>query len=342
MQTLDSISTSGLISAVKRPLRARRAEAALATQRPEIQPLPRWTRPQSPNPGAAIFAAGAGLALFDQILRSGPDSAEPAFAGCLRQRLALRAAESCATLSRLREDAAALRDAEHLSGSGETSPAGRLHRVFRLYASLPARLDSALSRAVGLLGLNEAIDAGALAEVATTAPDPLTAAARASAAAMKLCASATDAEIFAFVVADLVLANHLRWARPVPLLAVAMTHPSLRRGAGERASRPRPSDTDWPAAVAFAYGLAIAEAHALAVDLARRAQKLLAVAPMLRAKGAGRVVEMLLVDDAVTPAAAASRAGLSDRAARRLFDRLVTLGAVRELSGRETFRIYGL
>ena len=55
-----------------------------------------------------------------------------------------------------------------------------------------------------------------------------------------------------------------------------------------------------------------------------------------------RVVDMLLADDAVTPAAAASRAGLSDRAARRLFDRLVALGAVRELSGRDAFRIYGL
>jgi hypothetical protein len=155
---------------------------------------------------------------------------------------------------------------------------------------------------------------------------------------------AHDAETLAFVVADLALANHLRWARPVPLLAVAMAHPSLRRGAGarERASRPRPSDTDWPTAVAFAYGLAIVEAHALAVDLARRAQKLVPVAPMLRAKGAWRVVEMLLVDDAVTPAAAASRSGLSDRAARRLFDRLVALGAVRELSGRDSFRIYGL
>ena len=46
-----------------------------------------------------------------------------------------------------------------------------------------------------------------------------------------------------------------------------------------------------------------------------RSQKLLAVQPKLRAKGAGRVVELLLRDDAVSPAPAAKAARLSDRAA---------------------------
>jgi hypothetical protein len=38
----------------------------------------------------------------------------------------------------------------------------------------------------------------------------------------------------------------------------------------------------------------------------------------------------------------AATAGLSDRGARRLFDRLVELHAVREVSGRPSFRLYGL
>jgi len=62
----------------------------------------------------------------------------------------------------------------------------------------------------------------------------------------------------------------------------------------------------------------------------------------LRAKGAERVVALLLADDCVSPARAAKVARLSDRAARRLFDRLTDLGAVRELSGRPNFRLYGL
>jgi len=62
----------------------------------------------------------------------------------------------------------------------------------------------------------------------------------------------------------------------------------------------------------------------------------------LRAKGAERVVALLLADDCVSPARAAKSSRLSDRSARRLFDRLVELGAVREFSGRPNFRLYGL
>jgi hypothetical protein len=94
--------------------------------------------------------------------------------------------------------------------------------------------------------------------------------------------------------------------------------------------------------MARAYALAASDAHALAADLGRRSEKLLAVAPKLRAKGAARAIALVLSDDAVSPARAATMSGLSDRAARRLFERLVALGAVRELSGRANFRLYGL
>ncbi|MGX0978545.1 hypothetical protein ACSSVY_004285 [Roseovarius sp. MBR-51] len=82
----------------------------------------------------------------------------------------------------------------------------------------------------------------------------------------------------------------------------------------------------------------VLEAVRLAMDLARRAAHLNALAPKLRAKGAGEAVEMFLTRDAVVPSAQP----LPDRAARRLCDRLVDLGAVRELTGRDTFRLYGV
>ncbi|MCB1547591.1 MAG: DUF1403 family protein, partial [Hyphomicrobiaceae bacterium] len=60
----------------------------------------------------------------------------------------------------------------------------------------------------------------------------------------------------------------------------------------------------------------------------------------LRSKAAGDVIDRLLGDDAVS--GALTTKALSRWASRRLFDRLAELGAVRELSGRATFRIYGL
>jgi hypothetical protein len=48
----------------------------------------------------------------------------------------------------------------------------------------------------------------------------------------------------------------------------------------------------------------------------------------------------LLADDAI---AASGLGGLgSERAARRFLERLVALGALRELTGRPAFRLYGL
>jgi hypothetical protein len=307
--------------------------------------FPQWARlPTEPAARSDVgFFAGAGLALFDSILRENPP-----FAGALRQRSALRAATVCAMMARLREDAANLRDVEHLACvGGETSPAGRIHRLWRLFASRPVRLDApTLAAAADLLAVSDGANfeglADSLRNVVAGAEHPLAAAAGASAAAMQLfcVASPVDAEIFALWLADVALAQRLGWDAPVPLLATAITHASLRRGAAGK--RPRPGDLDWDDGVAGAYTLAAREAFALAGELSRRSQALLAAQPKLRAKGAGRVVELLLDDEAVSPARAAKLARLSDRAARRLFDRLIELGAVRELSGRPNFRLYGL
>jgi len=307
--------------------------------------FPGWARigERAARADDPTFFAGAGLALLDQVL-----GAAPPFAGALRQRLALRAATVCATIARLREDENALRDAEHLSAAGaDPGPAGRIHRLWRLFASRSMRLDaSTLAIAADLVGLTDVANfdalAGVLRDVGSSAAQPLAAAAIVSGAAMNALEGAppVDVEIFALWAADLVLAVGFGWEAPVPLLATTIMHPSLRRGQAGR--RPRPGDSDWAEAAARAYALAAPHAHALAGELSRRTEKLLTVAPKLRAKRASRVVELLLSDDAVSPARAAKAAGLSDRASRRLFDRLTELDAARELSGRPSFRLYGL
>ena len=92
--------------------------------------------------------------------------------------------------------------------------------------------------------------------------------------------------------------------------------------------------------ILFAWAKAAAHACDLAAELRRRAQKLAEAAPKLRAKGAKAALQALLDQDSL--AAATPIAGLSERGTRRLFERLVALGAIRELTGRATFRLYGL
>nr|WP_245433827.1 DUF1403 family protein [Methylocystis hirsuta] len=148
--------------------------------------------------GDAQFFAGAALALLDHILHSGPDvssagksSAEPPFAGALRQRLALRAATACARIARLREDEPALRDAEHLASfDAALTPGGRLHRLWRLFATRPARLDAPFMRAAAdCLEVPPHIDCEALAVLvreSLTTENPLNAATRVSTAALHI------------------------------------------------------------------------------------------------------------------------------------------------------------
>jgi hypothetical protein len=163
---------------------------------------------------------------------------------------------------------------------------------------------------------------------------PLEAAAIAATLAGQAVGKGNAGELFALWVADAALAAKLGWARAVPLLSAELLQ---RRGA---ARRPRPGEPDWSPAAALAAANAAVRAVDLAHEVARRAAKLEAVAPQVRTKQAGQVVDVLLRQDAVT--AAQVREILSDRAARRLLDRLKELGGVRELSGRPVFRIYGL
>ncbi len=138
---------------------------------------------------------------------------------------------------------------------------------------------------------------------------------------------APRADVPGLILADAALAQALGWDHLVPLLASGLKRAELREP-GE----------DLRLACHRALTSSAAEAVRLAADLARRAAYLKAVAPKLRAKRAGDAVEMFLTRDAVAP----SELPMQDRAARRLCDRLVDLGAIRELTGRDTFRLYGV
>ena len=302
--------------------------------------VPSWARASGrAGQGEPLFFAGAGLALLDAHLRRDPPSA-----GALRSRLALQSAAASAKIMRLGYDAPALRDLRFAVGD-DPGPAAKLLRVWRDVAAPPPSLDPrGLAAAAAALDLALPDPNGPASSLKDCAGegDPISAAAKAAAFAFSVFpdAPAAEAEILALWVFDIAIAIRLRWPRPMPLIATKILDPTLRQPDGGQ--RPRPGERAWEQHAARAIALAAASALDLAADLARRADTLLAVAPKLRSKPAAKIVDLMLSQDCVSPAEAARQAPMTGRAARRLFDRLVALGAVRELSGRPAFRLYGL
>jgi hypothetical protein len=286
------------------------------------------------------LVAGAAVGALDAVVRR-----QERWAGAWRQRLALAAAAVTAKQAGRVEDEAALRDAALLTKAGDdVGPAGRMLLAWRRLAT---RSTEDL-----LAGKN----LGAVLEEFGYAPDDeavsdLTGELRRLAACgmvEMLTGALIAAERYGFGravgawLADGLLAQRLGWAYALPLLGAEVNAAGSGR-ARRSATVVAASSEDGTAqskSLMAAQTRAALRAIDRAVELGRRSERLLAVAPKLRARSSDLVVERLLSNDAIV--ASDKVAGMSDRGLRRLFDRLVELGAVRELSGRPTFRIYGL
>lgn len=301
-------------------------------------PFPVWARPAVlPEQDLdAAFLAGAGLATLDALVRK-----DQPWGGVWRQRLALTAAAASVRAAGRAENEAGLRDAYYLRNFGDDpGPAGRILVFWRQLAGNPKNLDEdSVFRAVQTLGLKPEEALGEIIRAARRQARKERPAVFAAAEIVAFTvAQRPDAELLGLWLADSVLAQRLNWKNPLPLLAAQIFDPLLRSGAHQR--RPRPEAADWIRLCCFAYARAAAYAVDSSAELGRRVQNLHAVAPKLRAKGAGVVTKALLNEDALT---SSSRLGnMSDRGLRRLFGRLENFGAVRELSGRASFRLYGL
>jgi hypothetical protein len=200
------------------------------------------------------------------------------FAGVWRRRLALKAAAASARIARRGEDEATLRDVFFLRhGGDDPGPAGRMlvawrgldrsaplcdESVFHVVETLQLKMDDALRAAIA--------EAQQLAASTQAAPF-------AAAQAARIVAPQPGAGILALWLADAVLAARLKWSRPLPLIAGALAHPSLRTGGH------RPGDDDWTRTCCVAYGRGAIAACDLFAELGRSSQKLIAVAPRLRA-----------------------------------------------------------
>lgn len=327
---------------ILRPKSLRHAPVAITSTGPvaPAAPVPTWLRVAAAGPESledAAFAAAAALTVLDTVVRR-----RERWAGAWRQRLALTAAAVTAKRAGRVEDEAALRDTLLLTRPGDdVGPAGRMLLAWRKLVSRPVEsllAEGALADVSADLG--DAVDEEATVDLGDAirpiagAHRNAVAAAAASIEAIERYGHRSGRDLGPWL-GDAVLADRLGWPLALPLLGI---HPAAS-GSRSSPAEPKQSHTSRERILA-ACARAALQAVDLSAELGRRADRLLAVAPKLRAKGSNAVVEKLLADDAVV--ASQDVPGMSDRGLRRLFDRLVDLGAVRELSGRATFRIYGL
>ncbi|MER9483473.1 DUF1403 family protein [Mesorhizobium sp. M0494] len=294
----------------------------------------------------AAIAFGAAIAMLDTVVRR-----EERWAGAWRQRLALSAAAVTAKQAGRVEDEAALRDSLLLTRPGDflsVGPAGSMLLAWRRLAVRPAEeVLTAKNLAAVLEEFGYAPDDEALSALA----DDLRQLGAGAGMVATLTGTFMAAERHGFGravgawLADALLAQRLGWVHAVPLLGAeaalgASARP--RRSAASSVAISIGTDPEHAKGLLAVQARAALRAIDLSAELGRRAERLIAVAPKLRAKGADLVVDQLLNEDALVASRGDKKTGMSDRGLRRLFDKLVDLGAVRELSGRATFRIYGL
>lgn len=289
--------------------------------------LPRWIRQGAGRDDVetAMFSAGATLAALDLMARS-----EDPVGILWRKRLALSGAASVSGLEGRREGETRLRDAFALrKPSDDPGPAGRMLIGWRALGEARALRSAEWSaRLPGFFDLAPEPSAEVLRDLGTRFVGRTPPLRFAAAAARDVLALGPAWRGLALWLADALLARALGWDRPVPLLASHLPRAAFRLE-GEA----------WVAACASAWGRGAVAAFDLHAELTRRADALRAADLRRPGKDTAAIINALLTEDAL---AAQAGAEASDRAARRLFDRLTSLGLVRELTGRPTFRLYGL
>ena len=298
--------------------------------------LPGWvTSGRAETLETVAFRSGAALIVLDQLVC---DNRYGVPVKLLANRLALSAATATSKLEGRMARETDIRDAYHLTPPGEArGPDGDLlafwHEGVRLRTGWTGEI-------ADFVGADVAGEVGAWLDVGLERArtyGPLSG----CVAVLRAVLDVDDrAERTACLLADIVLARALNWKVVLPVSAQRLTKALLRdltaEGQGaELAAQARILES-------------IDGTIRMARDLARRAEALRAVAPKLRVKGSSAAVDLFLTEDAVAPASMLSprirgtNIPMTDRAARRFCDRLVELGVARELTGRPTFRLYGI
>lgn len=312
---------------------------AISDNQMNLPKLPGWvTSGRAETLETVTFRSGAVLTVLDQLV-SDPSQAVPL--KLLANRLALTAATATSKLEGRLAREADIRDAYHLTPPGEArGPDGDLLAFWRDAARLQLKRRDWHDDLQGLVGSACADDVLMWIEAGAScarAHGPLVG----CMSVMRAVLEADDrAERIACLLSDIVLARGLNWPTVVPVSAQRLTKAMLRDLTAEGQGADLRVQTNLLTSVE--------ETIRLARDCARAAAALQAVAPKLRAKGSDAAVVLFLSEDAVasstmlSPMIQGTTIPMTDRAARRLCDRLVELGVACELTGRPTFRLYGV
>jgi hypothetical protein len=300
--------------------------------------VPGWALPRGRDihETDAAFAAGIALKSLDDLIR-----VDPPWLGCWHDRLALKSAAVAAKMLGRSEEEGAIRDAVLLTVTGDDpGPVGKLFLATRMLTRQSGRITTPFVKELcALLGIRWDDALALVTDLVDTATQSGRAAPLALADLISAIATARpDAEVLAMGLADAVLSRKLDWPKAVPLLLPERYGTAFRTIGGR--GRVRPGEPAYPKAICMALFDGVDAALRSAVEIDRRAARLLAVVPKMRTKGAEPVIRRLLNEDAVPASVPGS--SLSRWAATRLFERLESFEAVRELSGRTSFRIFGL
>lgn len=313
--------------------------AAIDNNLMSLPKLPGWvTSGRAETPETVAFRSGAALTVLDELV---VDQGYGVPVKLLANRLALKVAEATSKLEGRMAREADIRDAYHLTPAGDArGPDGDLLGFWRDVAQL--RLtgrdwQAALKVLVGP-GFEMDVDGWLQSAAAhSQTHGPLAG----CVAVMRAVLDVDDrAERVACLLSDIVLGQVLNWKTVLPVSALHVTKSLLRDlAAGGQGAE---------LAIQQRLLESVEDAIRLAQDLASRAVALRAVAHKLRAKGSEAAVDLFLCEDAVAPSTVLSpmiqgtTIPMTDRAARRFCDRLVELGVAQELTGRPTFRLYGI
>ena len=242
-----------------------------------IHLLPRWiSHSRGETPDSVAFTSGAALAMLDVVLRD-PGGTLPS--ALLRDRMALEAAVACLRLENRRETATDIRDAVCLARAGEAlGPAGDMFMAWRKLARINLGVTGWRDRVVKLLP-DQVVEE--MPELGSFVGSPVGQAGQILEVVLR---QFPRQEAAALMLADVTLARAVGWNRVMPLLATHLTRKDIRTVAvGEIEA----TLCGHRAMIAACDG-----AIRSAADLSRRAEKLRAITPKLRAKGAGEAVQV--------------------------------------------------